>query len=64
MTFLATAALLLSVAALLAIGGVLFAPFLLGVFLLALVGVLAGHTDRRVRQQDPTLDPSGWRGCA
>jgi hypothetical protein len=42
------------------IGGVVFAAVLFGLFLLALVSVLAG-VDRRVRQHDPPLDPRGWR---
>jgi hypothetical protein len=41
--------------------GVLFALFLFGLFLLALVGVLAGLEDRTVRQHDPVLDPRRWR---
>ena len=64
MTFLATAALILTVAALASGVGVLLAPVLFGAFLLALVGVLAGHGDRRVRQRAPAVDPCGWRGCA
>ena len=61
MTYLAITALLLAVVSLLMIGGALFAPILFGLFLLALVGVLARHTDRSVRQRDATMDPSGWR---
>jgi hypothetical protein len=64
MTYLASAALILTVAVLIPMGGVLFAPFLFGLFLLALVGVLARHTDRRVRTQDPTMDATGWRSRA
>ena len=64
MTYLAIAALLLTVATLLPAGGVLFTPFLLGLFLLALVGVFARHSDRNVRRQDPTMDPGRWRGRA
>lgn len=63
MTLLATAALLLTVVALLSGVGVLFAPFLLGAFLLALVGVLGAQSDRRVRQREPAMDPCAWRGC-
>jgi hypothetical protein len=54
-------ALLLSVATLPVWGGVLFALFLFGLFLLALVGVLGGLEDRTVRQRDVVLDPKGWR---
>ncbi len=61
MTFLATATLLLAAATLLVLGGVLLAPFLLGLSLLALAGVLARHTDGRVEQRDAKLDPTGWR---
>jgi hypothetical protein len=64
MTFVATATLFLTVAALASGVGVLFAPVLFGAFLLALVGVIASHGDRRVRQRDPGVDPCGWRGCA
>jgi hypothetical protein len=61
MKYVAVAALLLSVAMLPLWGGVLFALFLFGLFLLALVGVLSGLDDRAVRQRDPVLDPRGWR---
>ena len=64
MTYLATAALLLIVATLPVIGGALLAPFLLGLFLLALVGVFTRHTDGNARRHDATLDPCGWRDCA
>ncbi|MGH2779868.1 MAG: hypothetical protein ACRDLA_00330 [Thermoleophilaceae bacterium] len=43
------------------IGGVLFAFVLIGIFLLALVGVMAGLEDRTVRQRDPDMDPTRWR---
>jgi hypothetical protein len=45
MAYLATATLFLTFGTLLVIGGVLFAPFLLGAFLLALVSVLARHSE-------------------
>jgi hypothetical protein len=61
MTFIATAALLLAATTLLVLGGVLLAPFLLGLFFLALVGVLARRTDGRVERRDTKLDASGWR---
>lgn len=53
--------LFLLVATLPVMGAVLFAPFLLGAFLLALAGVLRGLQDRTVRQHDAVLDPKGWR---
>jgi hypothetical protein len=63
MAFLATAALLLIVVTLPLIGGALLAPFLLGLFLLALNGVLARTSDGSVRRRDAPLDPCGWRDC-
>jgi hypothetical protein len=60
MKYLAVAALFLTVAALPVVGGVLFAAVFFGLFL-ALVGVLAGLDDRKVRQHDAVLDPRGWR---
>jgi hypothetical protein len=49
-------------ASLLVIGGVVFALFLFGpLFLLALVGVLAGLEDRAVRQHNPSMNPREWR---
>ena len=42
-------------------GGVLFDPFSLGLFLLALTGVLGGVEDRTVRQHDPAMTPRSWR---
>jgi hypothetical protein len=59
--FLALLSLLTAVALLPVPGGVLFSPFLFGLFLLCLVGVLAGLPDRRVRQRQPVLDPRRWR---
>ncbi|HSL64121.1 MAG TPA: hypothetical protein VK874_05625 [Gaiellaceae bacterium] len=64
MTFVATATLFLTVAALASGVGAFVAPVLFGAFLLALVGVIASHGDRQVRQRDPAVDPCGWRGCA
>jgi hypothetical protein len=61
MTFIATAALLLTAVTLLPVGGVLFAPFLLGLFLLALLGVFTRHTDGTVRRQSPPLGQQSWR---
>jgi hypothetical protein len=61
MTYIATAALLLILATLITIGGVIFTPFLLGLFLLALLGVLARHSDGTVRPRETPTDPTGWR---
>jgi hypothetical protein len=61
MKYLAAAALFLTVATLPVLGGALFALFLFGLFLLALVGVLSGLEDRTVRQHDPALEPTRWR---
>jgi hypothetical protein len=58
----AAVSLFLTVASLLAIPvGAIFAPFLFGLFLLALVGVFGGLEDRTVRQQRPVLDRERWR---
>ena len=57
----AVVSLLLTVALLPVPGGVIFAPFTFGLFLLSLVGVLRG-LDRRVRQKNPRVDPTRWRG--
>ena len=43
------------------VGGILFAMFLFGAFLLGLVGVLGGLEDRSVRQHEPSMDGSRWR---
>ena len=62
MTILITLASLLASGALLLVpGGVLFAPLLLGLSLLALIGVLGGFADRSVRQRNPPMNPRGWR---
>jgi hypothetical protein len=62
MKYLAVAALFLTVATLPIVGGVLFALFLFGpLFLLALIGVLAGLENRTVRQHNPGMDPRRWR---
>ena len=61
MTFLASATLLLAAATLLVLGGVLLTPFLLGLFFLALIGVLARRTDGRVERRDARLDGASWR---
>jgi hypothetical protein len=60
--FLAVASLLLTYASLLVIGGVILALFLFfPVFLLGLVGVLAGLEDHTVQQHNPTMDGTKWR---
>jgi hypothetical protein len=62
MGFLAVAGLLLAYASLLVIGGVILALFLFfPLFLLGLVGVLAGLEDRTVQQHNPTADGTKWR---
>jgi hypothetical protein len=57
----AVLSLALTLALLLVPGGVLFAPFSLGLFLLALTGVLGGVRDRTVCQHDPAMTPRSWR---
>ena len=59
----ATGSLFLTAASLVAApaGGVVFAPFLFGLFLLALVGVFSGVENRAVREHDPVLDGKRWR---
>ena len=59
--FVAVASLLVTVALLPLPGGVLFAMFSFGLFLLALGGVFAGLENRTVRQHDASTDPRGWR---
>ena len=59
--FVAVACLLVTVALLPLPGGVLFAMFSFGLFLLALGGVFAGLENRTVRQHDASTDPRGWR---
>ena len=57
----AIVALGLTVAFLPIIGGALFAMVFFGLFVLAIVGVLAGMEDHTVRQKDVPTDPTGWR---
>jgi hypothetical protein len=57
----AVGSLILAAALVPVIGGVLTAVFLVGLFFLALVGVLSGVEDRTVRQRNPTMDPRRWR---
>ena len=59
--FVAVASLLVTVALLPLPGGVLFAMFSFGLFLLALGGVFAGLENRTVRQHDASTDARGWR---
>jgi hypothetical protein len=60
----AVTCLLLSLALLPVPGGVVFAPFLFGLFLLALLGVFGGLEDRRVRDHKPAMNPRKWRDGA
>jgi hypothetical protein len=57
----ATLSLLLTLALLPVPGGIILAIFPLGLFALALLGVLAGLEDRTVRQHDPSMNPTAWR---
>jgi hypothetical protein len=59
----ATVSLFLTAASLLAapVGGVIFTPFLFGLFLLALVGVFSGLENRTVRRYNPPMNPRRWR---
>jgi hypothetical protein len=57
----AVASLLLAASLVPVIGAALFVLLLIGLFLLALVGVVSSVGDRNVRQHDPVLDPKGWR---
>ena len=59
--FVAVGSLFLTVALLPVPGGVLFAMFTFGLFLLALGGVFAGLEDRTVSQRETSTDPRGWR---
>jgi hypothetical protein len=61
MKYLAVAALFLAVATVPVVGAAFFTVVLLGLFLLALVGVLGGLEDRTVRQHNPAMNPRGWR---
>lgn len=58
---IAIVSLLATIALLPVPGGVLFAPFSFGLFLLALAGTVSGASDHHVRQRSPRMDPSGWR---
>jgi hypothetical protein len=43
------------------LGGVLIGAVLLGLFGLALVGVLAALEDTTVPRRNPSMSPRGWR---
>jgi hypothetical protein len=59
---LTVGSLLLTVATFPIIGGVVFALFLFfPLFLLGLLGVLAGLEDRTVEQHNPAMDATAWR---
>jgi len=60
-TVVAIGSLFLAVALTPVIGAALFVLLLLGQFLLALVGVIGGQSNRTVRQHDPSMSPRGWR---
>jgi hypothetical protein len=63
-SLVALSALGLTVVMLPVIGGALFAMVFFGLFVLALVGVLAGVDDHAVRQKNTPTDPTGWRNGA
>ena len=60
-SIVAVLALVLFVASVPVVGAALFSLLLLGLFGLALVGVLGRLGDRTVRQHEPVLDPKRWR---
>ena len=61
-SFVAVTFLFLAAAPLIVLGGALFSLLLFFPgFLLALVAVLAGLENRTVRQDNPAMDPRGWR---
>jgi hypothetical protein len=57
----AVGSLFLAVALAPVVGAALFVFLLLGQFLLALVGVIGGQSDRTVRQHEPSRNPRGRR---
>ena len=57
----AIGSLFLAVALVPVVGAPLFVFILLGQFLLALVGVVGGQSDRTVKQYEPSMNPRGWR---
>ncbi len=56
MKYVTTVGLFLTAAALFVMGGVIFPPFLFGLFLLGLVAVHAGLEDRTVRRHNPAMN--------
>jgi hypothetical protein len=58
---IAVLALALFVVSIPVIGAALFSLLFLGLFGLALVGVLGSFGDRSVRHHDAVVDPKGWR---
>ena len=61
LALIAVTSMFLLVATLPIYGAVLFAPFILGLFALALVGVLGDVSDRTVRRHPRESDPTAWR---
>jgi hypothetical protein len=61
MAYLAIAALFLTVATVPVVGAALFTLVLIGLFLLALVGVVGSLENHTVRQHNPAMNPRGWR---
>jgi hypothetical protein len=60
-SFVAVTSLFQAVAFSMIIGGAIFALLLFfPLFLLALVGVLTGLTNRTVDQHNPSMDPGAW----
>jgi hypothetical protein len=60
-SFVAVTSLFQAVALFVVIGGAIFGLVLFfPLFLLALVGVLAGLEDRTVHQHNPSMDPNAW----
>ena len=61
MTYLAVGSLFLAVAALLVIGGVISAPFLFGLFLLALAGRPRRAQKPHGARAQPSINTRRWR---
>jgi hypothetical protein len=57
----AVGSLFLAVALAPVVGAALFVFLLLGQFLLALVRVIGGQSDRTVKQHEPSMNPRGWQ---
>jgi hypothetical protein len=60
--FVAAGALFTAVALVPVLGAVVIGGVLVGLFGLALAGVLAGLEDTSVPPRSPSMDPTGWRG--